>query len=118
MFDKDISTDVKSKVIYRISVLRHNLQKDLKNKFENFRSQGLEFSYIAELTITFTTSLNFMTYKHYIEQPMPMVEKIINRKLYKNNKLIKTLGDIDLTLHMGPYENRRRDVHDSSDEDD
>ena len=47
---------------------------------------------------------------------MPMVERIKNRKLYKNNELIKTLDDIDLTLHMGPYENGRRDVYDTTDE--
>ena len=58
-----------------------------------------------------------MTYKHYMEPPMPMVERIVNRRLYKNNELIKTLDHIDLTLHMGPYENGRRDVNDSSDDD-
>ena len=35
---------------------------------------------------------------------MPMVERLINRKLYRNYELIKTLDDIDLTLHMGPYD--------------
>ena len=44
-----------------------------------------------------------MTYKHYTEQPMPMVERLINRKLYRNYGLIKTLDDLDLSLHMGPY---------------
>ena len=45
-----------------------------------------------------------MTYKHYIEQPIPMVEKLVNRKLYKNYELIKTLDDIDLNLYMRAYE--------------
>ena len=57
-----------------------------------------------------------MTYKHYIEQPMPMVEKFYNKNLYKNYELIKTLDDIDLTLHMGPYESRKRDVYYTSGE--
>ena len=47
---------------------------------------------------------------------MPMVERIRNRKLYKENELIKTLDDIDLILHMGPYEDGSRDVYDSRDE--
>ena len=47
---------------------------------------------------------------------MPMVERIINRKLYKNNELKKTVDDIDLTLYTGPYENGSRDVYDSTDE--
>ena len=66
---------------------------------------------------TFTTSLDFMTYKQYIEQPLPMVERLMNRKLYKNNEPIKVLDDIDLTLHMGPYENESENVFVSSDED-
>ena len=48
---------------------------------------------------------------------MPMLERIINRKLYKNNEVVKTLHDIDLTLHMGPYENGSETVYVSSDED-
>ena len=69
------------------------------------------------MNITFITSLDSMTYKHYIEQPMPMIGRIVNRRLYKNNKLIKTLDDIDLTLQMGAYEKGREDVYVSSDED-
>ena len=58
-----------------------------------------------------------MTYKHYIEQPMPMVERLVNTKLYKNYEPIKTLNDIDLTLHKGVYENGEEDVSYNSDED-
>ena len=68
------------------------------------------------MNVTLTTSLDSMTYKQYIYQPMPMIESIINRRLYKNNELIKTLDNVDLTLHMGPYENGREDLYDSSDE--
>ena len=67
---------------------------------------------------TFTTSLDFMTKKHYIEQPMlSMVERIISRKFFKNNELKKTLDDIDLTLHMGPYEHGIENVYVSNYED-
>ena len=38
-----------------------------------------------------------------MEQPMPMVERIISKKLYGNYELRKTLDDIDLTLLMGAY---------------
>ena len=89
MFDKDISIDVKSKVMYIISVLSHNVEKYLKNKINHYKRQGLEFSHthISEMNITFTTRLDHMTYKHYLEQPMPMVERLINRKLYKKMTL-------------------------------
>ena len=81
VFDNDISFDVKSKVKYRISVLCHNLEKNLKSKINHYKRQGLEVSYISETNITFITKLDNLTYKHYIEQPMPMVERLINRKL-------------------------------------
>ena len=41
------------------------------------------------MKITFTKSLDFITYKHYMEQSLPMVERVFNRKLYKSNELIK-----------------------------
>ena len=90
MFYNDISIDIKSKALYRISVLRENLETYLK-QIILYKRRGLEFSHISEMNITFVTSLNHMTYEHFIEQPMPMVEKLINEKLYKNYDLIKKL---------------------------
>ena len=81
VFDTDISIDVKSKVMYRISVLRHNLVKYLKKKINYYKRQGLDISHISEMNITFMTSLDFMTYKHYMEQPMPMLERKINKNI-------------------------------------
>ena len=69
------------------------------------------------MNITFITRLDQMTYKHYIEQPMPFVERLNNGKLYKNYELIKTLDDINLTLHMGAHETGKADTHYSIDED-
>ena len=83
MIDNDFSIDVKSKVMYKISVLSHNLEKYLKNKINHYKRQRLEFSHLSELKNTFTTRLDHMTNKYYIEQPMPIVERLINRKLYK-----------------------------------
>ena len=81
VFNNDISIDVKSNVMYRISVFRINLEKYLKDKINYHRIRGLEVSYIVGMNNTFTTSLDFMIYQHYIEQPMPMVEILLNRKL-------------------------------------
>ena len=89
MFDNGVSLDVKSKKPYRFRVLHKNLEKYLKIKINHYKKDGLEFSHISEMKITFKTRLDHMTYKHYSEQPMPMVEKIINKKLYKNYELIK-----------------------------
>ena len=82
VFENDISIDVKCKVMYRISALRHSLGKYQKNEINCYRRQGLEFSLLSETNITVITNLGFMTYKHYTEQPLPMVERILNRKLY------------------------------------
>ena len=83
MFDNDFSIDVKCKVMYRISVLNHILEKYLRNKINLYKRQGLQFSHISEMNNNFKTRLHHMTYKHYIEQSMPMVERLINRKMYR-----------------------------------
>ena len=62
------------------------------------------------MNITFVTSLNHMTYKHYKEQPMHMVERLNNKILYKNYDLIKTLDGIDRTLHIGDHKTGKADV--------
>ena len=116
-FDNDVYFDIKSSVVSKISVLSHNLEKYLKIKINRYRRQGLETSHISEMIITFITRLHHMTYEHYIEQTMPMVERLIIRKLYKSYDLIKTLDDIDLTLHMGAHETGKAHMHYSGDED-
>ena len=116
VFDNDIYIDVKSKVMSRIPVLCHNLEKYSKNKINLYEKQGVEFSHISEMNSTFTTSLDHLTHKHCIEQPMPLVEMLVSRKLYKNYGLIKTLNDIDLTLHMEAHETGKADIHYSSEE--
>ena len=70
-------------------------------KIEYFRKQGLRFSHILEMNITFITRPDLMTYEHYINQPMRMVERVLNKKLSKNPELVRMLKDMHLTLHMG-----------------
>ena len=84
VFYNDIFFDVKSLVLYRTSVLRENLEKYFKKKqISLYKRQGLVFSHISEINISFVTSVNHMTYKHFIEQPMPMVERLIKETVYK-----------------------------------
>ena len=45
------------------------------------------------MNITFITDLRKKTYGHYLEQPKPRLEWILNRKLAKNPELIKILGN-------------------------
>ena len=93
------------------AVLRENLEKYLKNQFSVYKRRGLEFSHILEMNFSFVTNLNHMTYEHYIEQPMPIVERLINKKLYKNYDLIKSLDGIDWIIHMGNHETGKADIH-------
>ena len=60
------------------------------------------------MSIIFIMSLDFVTYKFFIEQPMPMVERMVNTRLYKNNELIRTLDNIGLTLHMEPVKKKKK----------
>ena len=117
VFDYDISVNVKSKLIYRFRAFHQNREKNLKNKINRYKLEGLEFSHISEMNIFFKTRLDQMTYKHYIEQPLPKIERLFNKRLYKNFKLIKSLNDIDLTLQMGANETGKADLVYYSDED-
>ena len=64
VFDFDNSIDVKCQVLYRISVLSHNLQKYVRIKIIQYKRQGLEFSHVSEMNINFKTRLDHMAYKH------------------------------------------------------
>ena len=60
---------------------RCGLVRFLKRKTECFRRQGLRFSRILEMDITFIISLEPMTNDHYFIQPMQMVERVL-KKIY------------------------------------
>ena len=57
--------------------------KNILKKINYPRRQGLEFSHISEMNITLIASLNLMTYKHYIDQPIPTIERLFNIKFCK-----------------------------------
>ena len=42
---------------------------------------------------------------------MPIVERLISKKLYKNFDFIDTLDGIDRILHMGDHETGKADTH-------
>ena len=42
------------------------------------------------MTVTFISDLRDMTYKHYLNQPKPVIECKLNKKLSKNPELIKS----------------------------
>ena len=80
---------------------RCGLIRYLLKKIDFFRRQGLRFSPVLEMNIFFITSLDLMTYEHYKNQSMKMVQSALNKKLYKYPELVKMLNDGRLTLQMG-----------------
>ena len=103
VFDNNNLFDVKSKSQYQRS-LNHKFEKYLKNKINHYEKQGVKFSHTSEMNITYTAILEHMTYRHYLDNPMPQVERLINKNLYRKYDLIKSLDGIDELLHMGPLE--------------
>ena len=90
----------KSRKIYS-NGSRCGLMRYITRKIEYFRRQGLKFSRVLEMNITFITSLDLMTNENYINQPMQMVERVLNKKFYKNPELVKMVNDVHLTLYIG-----------------
>ena len=77
--------------MYNTEIPTLNFEKCLEGGIIQYKEKRLNFSQILEMNITFITNYDHITYKHYLEQPMPMVERVVNKKLYKNYGLIKIL---------------------------
>ena len=76
-----------------------DFEKCLKGRIIQYKKKGLNLSHILEMNITFITNYDQTNYKHYPEKPMPMVERLINKKFYKNYGLIKTFDGIHMTWY-------------------
>ena len=51
----------------------------LTKKIESCRKRGYRFSHISEMNFTFITNLKLLTCKHYLEQPLSMVERVLKK---------------------------------------
>ena len=67
-------------------------------KKEYYRKRGYRFSHISEMNIPFVTNLGHLTYKHYLEQPMSMVERLLKEEISQNPELRKKLTNLPLPL--------------------
>ena len=52
------------------------------------------------MNVTFMTRLDLITYEHYLQQPMSMLERLFNKKLNKNPELVEMTKDFYLTFYM------------------
>ena len=80
----------KSKKLYSNGT-NWGLIRYLKTKIEYFSRRGWKFFHISEMGITFTAKFWNMTFEHFLEQLKPMIERIFNKKFYKNPELVKSL---------------------------
>ena len=81
IFDNDVSSNVKSNItMYKAKIPSLNYEKNLKGRIFQCKKKGLNFSHILEMIITSLTNYDHVTYKHYLEQPMPLVEMLINKR--------------------------------------
>ena len=55
------------------------------------RKQGLELISVREMKIVFRSHFRNITFRHYLESPKPIIETILNKKIYNNPKLIDCL---------------------------
>ena len=63
--------------MYNTEIPSLNFEKSLKRRIIQYKKKGLNLSHILEMFITFITNYDHIIYKHYLEQPMPMVERLI-----------------------------------------
>ena len=86
-FDNNIFC-VNSHKQYNIYSFR-DIRRFLLSKVLKIERMGYIFSNISEINILFITNLRNMAYEHYINQPKPMVEWALIKKLAKDPRLIK-----------------------------
>ena len=74
----------------------YSLRPYLMTKIEYFTRQGYNFSHISEMSFSFITKFNNMTYKYYLEQRKSMLEWKLIEKLARNPEL---MSEIDRTFY-------------------
>ena len=84
-------------------------------KINSFEKIGYKFSNISQMNIPLITNLRNMTYEHYINQPKPMVEWTLMKKLAKDPSLIKNLENtspplIKKYINMFPVEGENQNL--------
>ena len=74
----------------------YSLKAHLLTKIEIFMRRGQNFSHFSEISFSFITKFNNMTYKYYLKQPKPMLGWKLIEKLARNPGL---MSEIDRTIY-------------------
>ena len=59
------------------------------SNIEYFTIEWYNFSHISEITLTFITNFNNVTYEYYLKQPKSMLEARLIEKIVRKPKLTK-----------------------------
>ena len=107
----DLTYNFKLKRMHNINRY-YSLRRYLLTKDGNFTRQGNIFSHISEMSFSFKTKFNNMTYKYYLKQPKSMLEWEVFEKTAKNPMLI---SEIDRTIYH-PLTHAYEPIHDEEGE--
>ena len=77
--------------IYHYNIDRNNIKSYLLYYIDSCEMDGYKFNKINSLTNDILSCICNITYKHYMNQPMSMVERQINYIIAKNPQLINSL---------------------------
>ena len=72
-FDNNFIANIKTNCFYNTDIINKN--KDLLFDIACFKSRGLKFLNINQMTIKIIRDMCNMTFEHYINQPMSMCER-------------------------------------------
>ena len=75
------------------------MKTQLLSWIKNLNFEGYSFCHIKEMIIKTVTDKYWMTYKTYMQQPVPMVERRLNFVIHKNPQLKKALDRNKNTPH-------------------
>ena len=85
----DLTFDFKNGRLYNIQPYYY-LRRGLTSKIQNFTVEAPKFSQISEMSFTFITSLNNITYENYFKPSKAMLGWRLLEKIARNSKPMKT----------------------------
>ena len=89
LFDNNYTANIEINYHYNTDYI--NIKSFLLFYIDSCEINGYKFKNINHMTINVISCMCNMTYKHYINQPMSMLERRINFLIARNPKLINSL---------------------------
>ena len=90
VFNDDFGIHLKTHYVQNKDDLT-KIKTELLSWIEHLKYEGYSFCHINEMIIKTITDKHWMTYKTYMQKPMPMVERKFNSVFHKCPHLIRAL---------------------------